>query len=86
MVLHELPIHIYHPLRLYSRIIGVKRYFAGIIFAVLFFIVGVLTLSDYGMHEDNPFHFLRGQYYLNRILGSDGTFAIPPLRSPVLFL
>ena len=55
------------------------------ILAGIFFVVGVATLPDYGMHEDSPFHFLRGQYYLNRVLGGDGTFDIPPLRSPVLF-
>lgn len=58
----------------------------AILLASVFLSIGIATLSDYGMHEDNPFHFLRGQYYLNRLFGGDGTYAIPPLRSPVLFV
>ncbi len=63
-----------------------KRVVPGILLALAFFIVGIATLPHYGMHEDNPFHFLRGQYYLERILGRDGRFDLTPLRSPVLFM
>ncbi len=55
------------------------------ILAGAFFIVGVGTMSHYGMHEDSPFHFLRGQYFLERILGRSGQFGIPAARSPVMF-
>lgn len=58
----------------------------AILLASVFIIIGVATLSHYGMHEDSPFHFLRGQYYLERILGRSGKFALPPLRSPVMFI
>lgn len=58
----------------------------GLVLASTFLLVGILTLSDYGMHEDNPFHFLRGQYYLERLLGGDGRFSIPLVRSPVFFM
>lgn len=63
-----------------------RKFWPGVLLSTLFFVVSVVTLSHYGMHEDSPFHFLRGQYYLNRLLGGDGTFTIPPLRSPVLFM
>lgn len=59
---------------------------AAILLIFIFTLVGVLTLSHYGMHEDNPFHFLRGQYFLERLLGGSGQFAIPPTTSPVLFV
>lgn len=58
----------------------------ALLLASVFLIIGITTLSHYGIHEDNPFHFLRGQYFLNRLLGGDGTFSVPSLRSPVLFL
>ncbi|MBI5449597.1 glycosyltransferase family 39 protein [Candidatus Gottesmanbacteria bacterium] len=41
------------------------RYFGGIIIAMVFFVVGVATLSDYGINIDEPIHFIRGQAYLH---------------------
>ena len=35
---------------------------------ITFFIVSILTLSDYGISWDEPIHFSRGQAYLNYIL------------------
>lgn len=56
------------------------------ILAGAFCIVGVATLPDYGMNEDSPFHFLRGQYFLERLLGRSGKFDVPTANSPVLFV
>lgn len=41
-----------------------KKYFIGILFAVIFFVVGLLTLSNYGLNWDEPNHFMRGQALL----------------------
>lgn len=62
-----------------------RKVWPGIVPAV-FFLILVGTLGDYGIHEDAPFHFLRGQYFLERILGREGVYALPATRSPVLFL
>ena len=35
---------------------------------IIFFVVGVMTLSDYGVNWDEPFHFMRGQAYLHYYL------------------
>jgi hypothetical protein len=35
---------------------------------IIFLIVGILTLSDYGFNSDEPFHFSRGQAYLHFFL------------------
>lgn len=63
-----------------------KHAILGSLLSLGFLAIGILTLSHYGTHEDNPFHFLRGQYFLARVLGGDGRFPIPSIPSPVLFL
>lgn len=35
---------------------------------LLFLVVGIFTLSDYGVNWDEPFHFMRGQAYLHYYL------------------
>ncbi|HSW89840.1 MAG TPA: glycosyltransferase family 39 protein [Patescibacteria group bacterium] len=52
----------------------------------LFFIVGVLTLRFYGMNEDSPMHFLRGQAYLELLTTGNSTFTQPHLPSPILIV
>ena len=42
-----------------------KYWFLVFVVPLLFLIIGFLTLSDYGINWDEPFHFLRGQAYLN---------------------
>lgn len=37
----------------------------GLMLGILFFIFGLLTISDYGINWDEPFHFHRGQAYLS---------------------
>lgn len=41
-----------------------RRYLWGIIIAAMFFVVGIATLSHYGLNIDEPIHFIRGQSYL----------------------
>lgn len=38
------------------------------------------------MHEDNPFHFLRGQYFLQKLLTGKDRFDEPNLPSPVFIV
>lgn len=61
------------------------KYLPGLMIGIFFFIVCIATLSDYGMNEDSPGHFARGQTYLNKLITGRDTFNIPQLRSPFLF-
>ncbi len=46
---------------------------------LLFLVVGLKTLSDYGMNWDEPYHFMRGQAYLHYFLsGSKDYTNLPP--------
>ena len=45
-----------------------KFYAVGIVLALIFFIVGLATLSHYGINIDEPFHFERGNAYLDLFL------------------
>lgn len=36
--------------------------------SIIFLIIGIWTLGDYGMNWDEPIHFMRGQAYLNYFL------------------
>ncbi len=63
-----------------------RRYVVGIILCLFFFFVFVLTLKDYGMNEDSPFHFLRGQIFLQVLLKHEFKFNQPHLPSPVMFI
>ncbi|MBI3380348.1 glycosyltransferase family 39 protein [Candidatus Gottesmanbacteria bacterium] len=62
-----------------------KKYLPGILIAVLFFIVQILTFSSYGIDPDSPFHFLRGQAYLHILTNRGQKFDQPDFLSPVLF-
>jgi|WetSurSiteA1Bulk_404760.scaffolds.fasta_scaffold08737_2 hypothetical protein len=42
----------------YSKLIGFGL-------GILFFLIGLFTLSDYGLNVDEPIHFIRGQAYLH---------------------
>lgn len=42
--------------------------FSAFFLPLLFFIIGLATLYDYGMNWDSPIHFARGQAYLRYIL------------------
>jgi 4-amino-4-deoxy-L-arabinose transferase-like glycosyltransferase len=62
-----------------------KTLLPGLVITLVFFFITLFTLSDYGMNEDSPFHFLRGQYYLQKLTTGGGTFGLPKRLSPVLF-
>lgn len=42
--------------------------FSAVFLPLIFFIVGLFTLYDYGMNWDSPVHFARGQAYLRYML------------------
>lgn len=58
----------------------------GIILIALYAMVLVATLSDYGMNEDNPGHFLRGQAYLELFLTGKRSIDQPQRTSPIMFI
>jgi hypothetical protein len=39
--------------------------FAGLFIGIVFFLIGLFTLSDYGLNVDESIHFIRGQAYLS---------------------
>lgn len=45
-----------------------KFYCVGILISLAFFIIGILTLSNYGINIDEPIHFERGNAYLDLFL------------------
>ncbi len=63
-----------------------KNLWPGIALSLCFLVVGILTLSDYGMNEDSPLHFLRGQSYLHLLTTGTSKFDQPQLPSPTLFI
>lgn len=46
-----------------------KKYWIGLFIAFSFFLVSTLTISDYGLNIDESIHFIRGQAYLNMLIG-----------------
>lgn len=63
-----------------------KKYFLLLLPAIIFLIVTIATLSDYGINEDSTIHFLRGQAYLQILTGGGETYSQPRLRSPILYI
>jgi len=58
-----------------------KPLFFALGIGVIFFIVGLLTLSHYGMNWDEPEHYIRGQAYLHFFLtGKKDYTDLPKLR------
>ena len=51
-----------------------KEYLAGLLVGLIFFIVGLVTLSDYGTDWDTINHLPRGQAYLRYILSGEKTY------------
>lgn len=62
-----------------------KKYLIGFFISFIYFLILLLTLSDYGINEDSPFHFMRGQYYLGKILTGKELSGIKR-SSPVYFV
>ena len=48
--------------------------FPGIFLALTFFLIGLLTISDYGLNIDEPNHFMRGQALLHFLRTGDKTY------------
>lgn len=53
----------------------IRFYSIGIFLALTFFIVGILTLSDYGLNIDEPIHFIRGQAYLKMLTSGENAYS-----------
>lgn len=56
------------------KIILKNNLFPGILLALAFFLVGLLTISDYGLNVDEPNHFMRGQALLHYLRTGEKTF------------
>lgn len=63
-----------------------KSHKRAILICFIFLFVGIFQLKDYGINEDSPFHFLRGQAYLHLLTTGENQFDQPRLTSPVLFI
>lgn len=63
-----------------------RKVWLGVAFIIVFFFILIGTLSHYGINEDSPVHFLRGQAYLHLLTTGQHTFDQPRLTSPVLYI
>lgn len=61
---------------------NIKFYLIGIIIAFLFFIIGVFTLSNYGINIDEPIHFERGNAYLDFFLSGKTKYTQADFSNP----
>lgn len=62
-----------------KKIKNIKSLLVILIVPVLFLVVGIATLKDYGINWDEPFHFMRGQAYLFLFLtGKKNYSSLPP--------
>lgn len=61
------------------------KYLYGAVISLIFFIVLLLTFSQYGMNEDSPGHFMRGQTYLHKLTTGIDLYDQPTLPPPVMF-
>lgn len=52
-----------------------KNYIMGILFAGIFFVIGLITISHYGLNIDEPIHFSRGHAYLHLLLTGEDTYS-----------
>ena len=62
-----------------------RKYLIPLCLALIFFIIGLFTLSDYGINWDAPVHMMRGQGLLHFFLTGKGSFGEKNNRlSPIL--
>src|SRR3989344_4228074 len=61
-----------------------KKYLLPLILSLAFFIIGIFTLSDYGINWDSPLHMLRGQAYAHFFLTGKDSYGLPEGVSPNL--
>jgi len=61
-----------------------KPFLIGILFAAVFFIVGIITVKEYNINWDEPIHFFRGQNFIHYYLTGSKDFSNfntkPPIR------
>ena len=50
----------------------------------IFLVVGIITLKDYGLNWDEPYHFAKGQAALHYMLTGKKTFLDLPAYTPTL--
>lgn len=62
-----------------------KHALVGLFLAIVYFLILLVTLPDYGMNQDSPGKFLRGQTYLQVLTTGSDHFEQPELPSPVYF-
>ncbi len=62
-----------------------KKYSIPILLAAAFFIIGIVTLSDYGINWDTPSRMLRGQAYAQFFLTGKYFFDFTDSLSPTIF-
>jgi hypothetical protein len=63
----------------------VKQYKIPIVFSIIFFIVGIATLPDYGINWDTPYRFLRGQAFVHYLTTGAIHYTEVEQRTPPLF-
>jgi hypothetical protein len=61
-----------------------KPYLFAALLAVLFLLMGIFTISDYGISWDAPFRMMRGQAYAHIYLTGELTYNLPQRTPPVL--
>lgn len=61
-----------------------NKYLLPAIAGIIFLVIGLKTLSDYGINWDEPFHFLRGQAYAQFFLTGKKTYDRSTELPPVL--
>ncbi len=60
----------------------IKYYSVGLIITFVFLVVGIFTLSDYGINIDEPIHFERGNAYLDFFLTGRERYTNQDFESP----
>ena len=63
---------------------NIKEIIIVLIIPIIFFLYAIFTISDYGINWDEPYHFRRGQAFLQYYLTGDKTYnnipRYPPLK------
>lgn len=60
------------------------KYFLPTLLSIVFLIVGILTLSDYGINWDGPVHMMRGQAFAHFYLTGQNSYGLSPRLSPMI--
>ncbi|MBI2039471.1 phospholipid carrier-dependent glycosyltransferase [Candidatus Microgenomates bacterium] len=64
--------------------VKIRQIFIPLVIAIAFLIVGVLTLSHYGINWDAPIHMMRGQAFLHYFLTGKTSYDLGKRTSPML--